>query len=341
MEPEREAGCSSAADSESVPTLELYQRSAADAFLGLLPDPCTDILEIGSDLEGRTISYLASRTGANVAGINPSPRFAASPPPRVQASKEPDPSKEPHRLRADGRQLPFADGSFDAILSIATLEHVNGVEQLLAEVTRVLRPEGVFHVTFDPIWTCGIGHHVYAVVGGKEARFWKAGKNPVPDFAHLLMEPEQMRDYLRSGPCSEELIDPIIDWIYHGDDINRLPFSRYLDAFETCPLRIEGLRYLYGPKPSPADLEILRWRVGANENFGCSGFVVTFRKTLSWRRGRRRWSQGAAVRRRTARMIFSPRMWRKLPRLFKMMLRPAMWSRLLNRLEDLLNDPDR
>ncbi len=334
MQPERDAGRPSTENPGSVPTLELYQRSATDAFLRLLPDPCTDILEIGSDLEGRTISYLASKTGANVAGINPSPSFAV--PPLLRARTP----IGPHRLRADGRHLPFADGTFDAILSIATLEHVNGVEELLAEVARVLRPEGVFHATFDPIWTCGIGHHVYAVVGDKEARFWKPGKNPVPDFAHLLMEPEQMIEFLRSGPCSEELIDPIIDWIYHGDEINRLPFSRYLDAFETCPLRVEELRYLYGPKPAKSDLEALRQRVGANENFWCSGFAVTLRTTASQRGGSRRWSPGATVRRRTARMIFSPRVWKKLPRLVAMMMKPAMWSRLMNRLENLLDDPE-
>lgn len=335
MERVQDAGSSSAADSDSVPNLEPYQRLAADTFLGLLPDPCTDILEIGSDIECRTISYLAERTGANVAGINPSPGFATS------SSLRSRPPGGPHVLRGDGRHLSFADGSFDAILSIATLEHVNGIEEFLAEVTRILRPAGVFHTTFDPIWTCGIGHHVYAVVGEKEARFWKPGKNPVPDFAHLLMEPEEMRDFLRSGPCSEELIGPIIDWIYHGDAINRLPYSRYVEAFEACPLRIDGLRFLHGPRPSKAELEILRQKFGENENFQCSGFIVTLRKTSSPRVMRRRWAQGATVRRRAARMIFSPRVWSRIPRLVMKMMKPAVWSQILNRLEDFLNEPDR
>jgi len=335
MRPEQERDPSAAAARESIPTLEPYQRIAAEAFLGLLPDPCTDILEIGSDIECRTMAWLATKTGARVTGINPSPEFATSPPPWNGA---------PGTLRVqkgDGRDLDFEDGSFDAVLSIATMEHVNGVENLLAEVARVLRPGGVFHTTFDPIWTCGIGHHTYAVVGSKEARFWKPGRNPVPDFAHLLMTPEEMRGFLKEGPCSDELIDPIIDWIYHGDDLNRLPFSGYVKAFEACPLQIEDLRYLHGPRPTGTDLETLRQKHGNQEDFTCSGFMVTLRKTDSSRVKRRSLSQSSSVIRRVFRIATSPRTWRRLPHIVRKLMSPEIWTRIANQVEDLLNDRDR
>ena len=44
---------------------------------------------------------------------------------------------------ADMRDLPFDDGSFPAVLSVQSLEHVPDPERVLAEVVRVLAPEGI------------------------------------------------------------------------------------------------------------------------------------------------------------------------------------------------------
>lgn len=44
--------------------------------------------------------------------------------------------------RADAAALPFADGSFDWVLSFAMLHHVVAWERALAEAVRVLRPGG-------------------------------------------------------------------------------------------------------------------------------------------------------------------------------------------------------
>jgi SAM-dependent methyltransferase len=44
--------------------------------------------------------------------------------------------------RADATALPFADHSFDMVLSVLMLHHVADRERALAEAARVLRPEG-------------------------------------------------------------------------------------------------------------------------------------------------------------------------------------------------------
>jgi SAM-dependent methyltransferase len=44
---------------------------------------------------------------------------------------------------ADMRALPFADGTFSSVLSVQSLEHVPDPERVLAEVVRVLEPDGV------------------------------------------------------------------------------------------------------------------------------------------------------------------------------------------------------
>jgi SAM-dependent methyltransferase len=51
----------------------------------------------------------------------------------------------------DGRTLPFADGSFDTVVSFSVLEHTPEPGRLFAEMARVLRPRGTMiqHVPFS------------------------------------------------------------------------------------------------------------------------------------------------------------------------------------------------
>ena len=46
--------------------------------------------------------------------------------------------------QADCAALPFPDGSFDAVVSFETIEHIAVQEKFLDEVRRVLRPDGLF-----------------------------------------------------------------------------------------------------------------------------------------------------------------------------------------------------
>lgn len=48
-----------------------------------------------------------------------------------------------------GEALPYPDASFDVVVCVDVLEHVNDLTQVLAEVARVLRPGGLF--LFDTI----------------------------------------------------------------------------------------------------------------------------------------------------------------------------------------------
>jgi 2-polyprenyl-6-hydroxyphenyl methylase/3-demethylubiquinone-9 3-methyltransferase len=56
-------------------------------------------------------------------------------------------------LEADARSLPLADESFDVVYAMDFLEHVDPVEAYVAEVSRVLRPGGLFFFhTFNRTW---------------------------------------------------------------------------------------------------------------------------------------------------------------------------------------------
>jgi SAM-dependent methyltransferase len=54
-------------------------------------------------------------------------------------------------LRADATRIPFADDSFDVVITSEMLEHVQDDVAALAEMTRVLRPGGRFAATV-PSW---------------------------------------------------------------------------------------------------------------------------------------------------------------------------------------------
>lgn len=54
-------------------------------------------------------------------------------------------------LRGDATKLPFADGSFDRVITSEVLEHIQSDVDAIAELVRVLRPGGTFAATV-PAW---------------------------------------------------------------------------------------------------------------------------------------------------------------------------------------------
>ena len=47
-------------------------------------------------------------------------------------------------LQAGGEQLPFADASFDLVVSVWVIEHLEAPERVFAEIARVMKPGGHF-----------------------------------------------------------------------------------------------------------------------------------------------------------------------------------------------------
>jgi ubiquinone/menaquinone biosynthesis C-methylase UbiE len=55
----------------------------------------------------------------------------------------------PALIECDALRLPFADGSFDALLSVCAIEHFEDGGTALAEMSRVLRPGGELFMSAD------------------------------------------------------------------------------------------------------------------------------------------------------------------------------------------------
>lgn len=58
-----------------------------------------------------------------------------------------------HYFVGDAMALPFADGSFDVVVSFETIEHLPNIPRYLAEIRRVLRPHGVYLVSTPRVRT--------------------------------------------------------------------------------------------------------------------------------------------------------------------------------------------
>ena len=59
-------------------------------------------------------------------------------------------------LRGDATRLPFADGSFDVVITSEVLEHIQNDVAAISEMVRVLKPGGTFAATV-PAWLPGEG----------------------------------------------------------------------------------------------------------------------------------------------------------------------------------------
>ena len=94
----------------------------------------TRILDVGCG-DGQ-VSRLAWKLGAElVVGVDPT---------HNQISVAHERGGGPAYVRGPAAQLPFADRSFDAVVACLVFEHIDDVDQAIAEVARVLRPGGRF-----------------------------------------------------------------------------------------------------------------------------------------------------------------------------------------------------
>lgn len=87
----------------------------------------------------------------------------------------------------DARELPFADSSFEAVWTYATVEHVPEPERVLREIRRVLKPDGI--LIFRPAWHCPS---------------YAAGGYPVRPFSDFNWRGKLVKVYAhlhRTAPC--------------------------------------------------------------------------------------------------------------------------------------------
>lgn len=73
----------------------------------------------------------------------------------------------------DGKSIPYGDCSFDVVFSSHVLEHIQALDRLLRESSRVLEPGGhAIHILPSPAWRfwTSIAHYAYVALRGLGVR---------------------------------------------------------------------------------------------------------------------------------------------------------------------------
>jgi SAM-dependent methyltransferase len=81
------------------------------------------------------------------------------------------PSRYLHRVDPPEYVLPFGDDAFDLVYSTSVMEHVLDPGRALAEIARVLRPDGISIHCFPSRWR-PIEPHMHTPLGGRFANLW-------------------------------------------------------------------------------------------------------------------------------------------------------------------------
>lgn len=185
------------------------------------------VLDLGTG-EGQVARRLAGAAGAErVVGIDPAAAQIAN------AARQ---GGGPSFVRGRGEELPFRDGSFDAVVCCLVVEHSADAEALFAEVVRVLEPGGAFLLLVNHPATQGPGSGLVddRILG---EQYWRIGP------------------YLREW-TSEEEVDPGIRIRFA-----HRPLSRYVNPL--CEMGLVLTR-LEEPEPplefltASVDLELER-----------------------------------------------------------------------------------
>ncbi|GLS25783.1 class I SAM-dependent methyltransferase [Marinibactrum halimedae] len=91
---------------------------------------------------------------------------------------------------ADGLKLPFADNTFDRVVCSEVLEHIPDYQGMLAEIDRVLKPEGLLAISVPRAWPekiCWKLSDAYYQVPGGHVRIFnsQALQNDIESYGFL------------------------------------------------------------------------------------------------------------------------------------------------------------
>jgi SAM-dependent methyltransferase len=167
-----------------------------------------DILRKEGITEATSILDLGCGTGAmaghfrpeSYVGVDPNPRYVA----RARATKS--------RYRfevADGRSLPFADGSFDAVLIAGVIHHLDddSARSVLQETSRVLVPGRGVLVMIEAVPARNRWNLIGRVIRRLDEGDFIRPSDHYIEMARELFGQEAVRDYpMRSGVCDGEVI---------------------------------------------------------------------------------------------------------------------------------------
>lgn len=144
------------------------------------------VLDLGC--AGGFMAEALARRGADVTGIDPATQAIAAA--RHHAAAE------NLQIAYDvgvGEDMPYADARFDTVVCVDVLEHVADVAQVLAEVSRVLRPGGLF--LFDTINRNPVARFAAITIAEDVLRLLPRGTHDPAKF----IKPRELRDAMQQA----------------------------------------------------------------------------------------------------------------------------------------------
>ncbi len=177
------------ADERGHPFDRYFGRDLASRLTG------ANVLDLGCFTGGRSAAWIERYRLGSLVGIDINPHFLIGA--RLFAAER--------KLRANfaaavGEALPFADRTFDAILSFDVLEHVQDPARVLVECHRVLRPGGQIYVVFPSYWH-PTEHHLSLVTRTPCLHWFFSGQELVGAYDAIVRERgERAAWYRRARP---------------------------------------------------------------------------------------------------------------------------------------------
>ena len=179
-----------------------------------------DILEIGSNHGGGSFYYFEKYKAKSITGIDTSDRQA-------EISKlffeQKGVTSNFYFQKAFAEDLPFADHSFDAIISYDVFEHVQDVVQSLKECYRVLKPGGKAFIAF-PSYYHLTEHHLTLVTAAPCIHWFYSPETLMEAYYDILDENPEYRDI--KGQCRKPLKSWEKLYIINGTSLRQ--FKKYI-----------------------------------------------------------------------------------------------------------------
>lgn len=130
-------------------------------------------------------------------------------------------------FNGDATKLPYSfHQRFDAVISLAALEHVLDVPSFLFAVVNSLKKGGIFFTQFGPLWNCYNGHHAWV---SPDIHF--NNNHHIGNWGHLLLTPVELFDKLIKSGFSSKISAEAIFQIYTSPRINRYFAEDFLHFF--------------------------------------------------------------------------------------------------------------
>lgn len=141
------------------------------------------VLDLGC--AGGFMAEAIAQEGACVTGIDPAENAIEAA--RDHAAKE---GLDIAYHVGQGEALPFADASFDIVVCVDVLEHVQNLPKVLSEIQRVLKPGGVF--LFDTINRNPLAHFLTVIAAERILNILPRGTHD----SSLFIKPFEMTSHL-------------------------------------------------------------------------------------------------------------------------------------------------